>query len=151
VFRSITLVLIPLTMAWKLVVAPENFQEVQSELVDLLSHAGFRVTAEEQTVDGMQLLRARSQDCSMQVAKISAVGSNRDMIRGLAGPNDRITVLFRGRFYNEQPTTLTAISFLWSKALRELGLIRHIVPVFAIVSSPGCDLDSLPWHRLADL
>jgi hypothetical protein len=146
--KYLAAILIPLTMAWKLAVSPEDIQELQSELFDFLSHQGFSVTIGEQTIDGMPVLRANAGECSMLVAKVSSVGSNRDMIRGLSKPGDQRFILFKNHIYTEQPTTFTAIAYLWSKALRELGLMRHIVPVFAVVASANCHATELPWDQL---
>ena len=149
--RSAIFVLLPVTMAWKMAVVPGDVGEIRERVVDFLTSQHFAVTAEEQIIGEMPILRASAGGCQLLVAKVSAVGSNRDVIRSLARPDDAVFTVFRGKVYSEQPTNLTVLTFLWSKVLSELGLMRHIVPVFAVVASPSCGATHLPWERLQDI
>jgi len=144
-FSVLIALLLPSTMAWKLAVGPEDLGELKTEVVQFLSREHFEVTANEQTMDGIPILRATAGECSMLIAKVSPVGADRDVVRRLASQGDQIFFTFQGRSYDDQPTWLTVKSYLWSKALRQLGLIRHVVPVFAVVASPHCNAKKLPW------
>jgi hypothetical protein len=148
VLKIAIILLIPVTLAWKLTVAPENVAELQARLVKFLSDQHLEVQADAQTMGEMPLLHATAGACHLLVAKVSAVGSNRDVIRGLAAPGDQVFTVFRGVTYPEQPTTRTVLTYLWSKVLSELGFMRHIIPVFAVVASPLCNAKQLPWEQL---
>jgi hypothetical protein len=148
VLKIAIMLLIPVTMAWKLTVATEDVAELQAKLVKFLSDQHLEVQADTQTMGDMPMLHAGAGACHLLVAKVSAVGSNRDVIRGLATKGDEVFTVFRGVTYPEQPTTWTVLTYLWSKVLSELGLMRHIVPVFAVVASPLCNAKQLPWEQL---
>ena len=59
-----------------------------------------------------------------------------------------VFVVFRGRTYKDQPTWLTVPYFLWSRLQRELGLRADTAPLLAVIATPSCDAERLPWGRL---
>jgi hypothetical protein len=75
-------------------------------------------------------------------------GSNRDLVRHLAAGTDRSFVVFRGTVYTQQPILWTVLDYLWSRFLRELGLVRHITPVIAVAVNTSCNAERLPWGEL---
>ncbi|MCA1453152.1 hypothetical protein I6F35_07945 [Bradyrhizobium sp. BRP22] len=42
----------------------------------------------------------------------------------------------------------TVLDYLWTRFLRELGLVRHISPVISVAESSSCDAERLPWGEL---
>jgi hypothetical protein len=61
---------------------------------------------------------------------------------------DRTFVVFRGKIYKDQPTWLTVPYFLWARLKRELGLGAHTPPLLAVIATPNCDAERLPWREL---
>ena len=58
-----------------------------------------------------------------------------------AAEQDRSFVVFRGTVYAQQPILWTVLNYLWSRFLRELGLIRQITPVIAVAANFSCDAE----------
>ena len=84
----------------------------------------------------------------MLVSAVTPDGSNRDLIRHIAAGTDHSFVVFRGTVYAQQPVLWTVVNFLWSRFLRELGLIRHIAPVITVAVNSSCNAERLPWGEL---
>ena len=140
--------LLPLTIAWKLTVRPDDSSDLTNKLVEFLNRLQFEAVVADSMLDDMPVIRATRGDCSMLVIKSSPHGWDRDLIRQLAPEAAGVFVIFRGGIYAEQPTLLTLISYLWSNFLRELGLLRHATPVIAVAASSTCNAQSLPWNEL---
>jgi len=94
------------------------------------------------------MIRAGAGACRMLVANSSPIGWDSAAIRRNATAGDRVFVVFRGRTYVDQPTWLTVPYFLWSRVQRELGLRAHAAPLLAVIASPNCDAERLPWGEL---
>jgi predicted small integral membrane protein len=142
--------LLPLTLGWKLAVGLDDSNELKDRIVQFLVQHQFEVAVTEEIVEGMQTVRATRQSCGMLISKTSPYGWRRHMISELATRTDRIFIVFRGRVYTEQPTWLTLVTHLWSRFLRELGLVRNITPVIAVIAAAGCDAERLPWNELRE-
>lgn len=140
------LLLLPLTLAWKLTSDPRDGTEAKDRAAEFLIRHRFYV-AERDTV-GMPLAVATTPDCRMLVGVPTAYGSHRDTINNLAAATDDVFIVFRGRIYPEQPIWTTAFYRLWSKFLRALGSGGEITPVFAVIAAPGCNARRLPWSEL---
>jgi hypothetical protein len=141
------LLLLPLTLAWKLTVRPVDATEPKDRVAEFLIRHQFRI-AETKIMIGMPVAVATTPECRMLVGVPSSYGSHRDSVRGLAGATDQAFFVFRGGLYDEQPVWATAFYRLWSKFLREIGVARDITPVFAVIAAPGCDARQLPWNEL---
>jgi hypothetical protein len=83
----------------------------------------------------------------MLVANSNPIAWDRDLVRRNATVADRVFVVFRGRTCKEQPTWLTVPYFLWSRLQRELGLRLQAAPMLAVIATPSCDADRLPWSE----
>ena len=140
--------LLPLTLAWKVAVSPDNANDLELEIVKFLRSQQFDVISTSETMNYMPVIQATSSSCRMLVAKIVPNGSSGDLVRDLATASDRVFFVFRGQFYARQPILYTAFHYLWSRFLRELGLARHITPVLAVVATTSCDAEQLPWDIL---
>jgi hypothetical protein len=145
---SVTL-LVPLTLAWKIAIPPYNPDNLTEELVEFFDRNGFNVVVTDQLVNYVPIIRATTDSCRLIIARLTPDGSNRDLIRSLTGDTDRQFVVFRGGVYTQQPILWTVVHYLWSRFLRELGLIRDITPVIAVGANSSCDTDRLPWGELA--
>ena len=154
-FKWLILLLLPITLAWKLAVRtthPEGSaeKEFQLQVADFLVRQHFQVARSGQAAEGQPSIEATSGLCRMRVTKSPPVGWDRDLIRRFATPTDRVFVVFGGKVYAEQPTWLTAADFLWARLRRELGMRGEPSPVLGIVASAACDAEKLPWQDLDD-
>lgn len=148
-FRWCIAIAITLSIGWKVTIQPDNESYLTKRLVDFFEHNHFNVVVTDEMVDYTPIIRAATDSCWLQVARLTPDGSNRDLIRNLAAGTDRSFVVFRGTVYIQQPIPLTVLHYLWSRFLRELGMTRHITPVIAVAaSSSSCNAEQLPWAEL---
>jgi len=144
---SIAIILL-VSIAWKITIQPDDPNDLKDDLVKFFERNHFNVVVTERVVNYMPIIQASAASCRLQVARLTPDGSNRDLIGKLAMDTDRLFIVFRGRVYTQQPTLWTVLNYLWSRFLRELGLIRHITPVIAVAADSSCDAERLPWDEL---
>jgi hypothetical protein len=144
--RWLIVILLPLTIAWKAAIRPENPDETKDAIVDFLTKQQFDVTISDESIEYMAVIDASSRSCHLRVARVSALGHEANLVRQAGAASDRIFYVFRGSVYPRQPVRLTVASYLWFRFLRELGLVSRIPPVLAVISS--CDAEQLPWSTL---
>jgi hypothetical protein len=137
-----------LSIGWKIAIQPDNGDYLKTGLVDFFERNNFDVAVTDEMVNYTPIIRATRASCRLQVARLTPDGSNRDLIQHLAAGTDGSFVVFRGTVYAKQPILLTVLNYLWSRFLRELGLIRHIAPVIAIAANSSCNAEQLPWTEL---
>jgi hypothetical protein len=140
--------LVPLTLAWKIAIPPYNPEGLKDQLVEFFEHNGFEVVVTDELVNYVPIIQATSDACHLRIARLTPDGSNRDLVRSVLGDAERQFVVFRGDVYTEQPTLWTVVHYLSSRFFRELGLIRDITPVIAVAASSSCDTHRLPWGEL---
>ncbi len=140
------IILLPLTIGWKVAGKPENPIEIQNSIVEFLTKQQFDVNVTEENMEYMAVIKARLGSCQLRVARVSPVGHEAALIRQASATSDRTFYVFRGTVYREQPVRLTVASYLWFRFLRELGLVSRVPPVLAVVTS--CDAEQLPWSAL---
>ncbi len=143
--------LIPLTLAWKIAIPyyPYHPIDPSEALIEFFQRNGFNVVVTVASGSHEPIIHATTDSCRLVIARLAPNGSNRELIRWLAGDTDRQFVVFRGDLYSQQPIISASIDYLWSRFLRELGLIRDIRPVIAVGANSACDTDRLPWGELA--
>ena len=144
--RWAILILLPLTIAWKLAVKPENPIEIQDAIVEFLANQKFDVTVTQDTMNNMPIVEASSASCSLRVMRVSPLGEEANVIQSFGQSADHIFFVFRRSVYTQQPVWLTRTSYLWFRFLVELGLVSRIPPVIAVASS--CNAEQLPWSLL---
>jgi hypothetical protein len=141
-----------LTLGLKLIVRPDRNvpgeMDVRQKVAEFLIRQHFTVALSEPG-DGRPMIRAGAGACRILVANSNPIAWDRDVFRRNATAADRVFVVFRGRTYKDQPTWLTVPVFLWSRFQRELGLRAEAAPVLAIIATPGCDAERLPWSELS--
>jgi hypothetical protein len=147
------LLLLPLTLGWKLAVRPGDSgelkeNETQLKIAEFLVRQRFAVAAPEKVQEGQPVIRATAGPCRLLVAKSPSMGWDRDLIRRYATAADRVFVVFAGRTYAEQPTWLTVSDFLWARFRRELGMNAQPTPVLAVIATTACAAERLPWKEL---
>jgi hypothetical protein len=153
VFKWCVLLLLALTLGWKLAVRPSDSgelkeKEAQRKIAEFLVRQHFTVAVSDKMVEGQPAIRATAGTCRMLVAKSPANGWDRDQIHRHATAADQVFVVFAGRIYAEQPTWLTVPDFLWARFRRELGLKAQPTPVLAVIASTSCAAERLPWNEL---
>jgi hypothetical protein len=146
--RWLVALLLPMTLAWKLGVGPEDPNALKEKIVQFLVRHQFDVVISEEIVEDMPAIRASSEGCRMLVFKTSPNGWRQHMISELTAATDQPFIVFRGMVYTEQPTWLTLVAHLWSRFLRKLGLRHDTIPVIAVMAPAKCDVERLPWHEL---
>ena len=141
-----------LAIGWKIAIQPDDQNDLTEDLVKLLERNHFNVVVAIEAVNtNTPIIRATTATCHLQIARLSPDGSNRDLIHHLAASSDRSFIVFRGSVYAEQPVVWSVLNYLWSRFLRELGLIEHITPVFSVAVNSRCNAEQLPWGELEAL
>ena len=143
------IILLPLTIGWKVAAKPENPVEIQNAIVEFLTKQQFDASVTDENMEYMGIIDARSRSCQLQVSRVSPLGHQAEIVRRASATGDRTFYVFRGTVYPEQPVRLTVASYLWFRFLRELGLVSRVPPVLAVVTS--CDAEQLPWSSLGSL
>jgi hypothetical protein len=153
VLKWFLIVALPLTLGSKLIVRPDlgapSGKDVQQQVAKFLGQQRFTVALSDQLGEGQVMIRAGAGACRILVANSSPIAWDSAAIRRNATAADRVFVVFRGRTYEDQPTWLTVPYFLWSRVRRELGLPAHTAPLLAVIASPSCDAERLPWGELS--
>ena len=149
-FKWFIVVLLVPTVAWKIAIPPDNPNSLKDDLINFLKRNHFDVVVTDTMVNYAPLIRASTATCRLQVARLTQDGSNRDLIRHHTAGVDRSFVVYRGKVYTDQPVWWTVLDYLWSRLLRELGLMRHITPVIAVAANSSCNAERLPWSELQD-
>jgi hypothetical protein len=149
----VLLLLLPLTLGWKLAVRPGGSSEIkekdaQIEVAEFLVRQHFSVAVSRNVEAGQPAVRATAGACRMLVAESPAMGWDREQIRRYATGADRVFIVFRGKVYAEQPTWLTVLDFLRARFWRELGLKSQPARVFAVIATASCEAERLPWNEL---
>jgi len=137
-----------LTIGWKIAIQPDDPNYLKEDLIKFFERNHFNVVVTDEMVNDTPIIRATTASCHLQVARLTPDGSNRDLIRHLVAGTDRSFVVLRGTVYTQQPIVWTVLHHLWSRFLRELGLVRHITPVIAVAVNSSCNAERLPWGEL---
>ena len=135
-------------LGWKIAIQPDDPNYLKEDLIKFLERNHFSVVVTDEVVNDTPIIRATTASCHLQIGRLTPDGSNRNLIRHIAAGTDRSFVVFRGTVYAQQPVLLTVLDYLWSRFLRELGLIRHIAPVINVAANSSCNAERLPWGEL---
>jgi hypothetical protein len=146
-FKWSVIVLIPLTIGWKLVSEEQASDQSKIDISEFLSHHKFDIT--RRTVAGVPVIDATAGMCRMTVVEAAPDGWMRDFIRDILGATEHRFTVFRGNIYREHPALLTLTDYWWSKSLRKLGLARRDAPVISVSATESCDAERLPWNELS--
>jgi hypothetical protein len=138
------------SVSWKIAVSSDDADRPKNNLVDFFKRNHFEVSAIDQTVNGLPVLRARMASCTLQIVRLASNGSDRDLFRHLAVGADRAFVVFRGKVYKQQPIWWTVLNEIWYRHLRELGLSNRVTTVIAIAANSSCEAERLPWDELRE-
>jgi len=150
-FRWFIAAALLLAIGWKITIEPDDPSYLTGDLVKFLERNHYNVVVTDETVNYTPIIRGTKAACDLQIARLTTDGSNRDLIRHFAAGTNHTFIVFRGTVYAQQPVFWTTLSYLWSRFLRELGLIEHITPVISVAMNSSCDAERLPWGELADV
>ena len=148
VFRWFIAGVLLLTIGWKIAIQPDDQSYLKEDLIKFLERNHFNVVVTDEIVNYTPIIRATTASCRLQIGRLTPDGSNRDLIRHIAAGTDRSFVVFRGTVYAQQPELWTVLNYLWSRFLRELGLIGHIAPVITVAVNSSCNAERLPWGEI---
>ena len=135
-------------IGWKVAIPSDSQSDLQDNLVRFLERNHFDVSVTNEIVNYTPIILATTASCQLHLARLTPDGSNRNLIRHFAAGADRSFIVFRGAVYARQPIFWTVMDYLWSRFLRELGLIRHISPVISVAENLSCNAERLPWGEL---
>ena len=96
---------------------------------------------------------AASGDCRLLIEEMFPQGWNLDSIKTLDAQEGRLSFVFKGMVYTDQPINIgnTTLTHYWTRLQQKLGLDSVSNPVLAVVASENCSLDALPWKEIAEL
>jgi len=143
---AVIALLLPLTLLWKVAASTEEPFELKDKLVAFLVDQRYDVV--DESTELMPVLRATADKFRMLVMEVSPDGWQRDLVRSRALATDRVSFVFRGNVYKNQPIWLTAETGLWSRVLQRLRLYHYPIPVLAVIASEACNAEELPWAKL---
>lgn len=148
------LVLLVLTLGWKVAARPDASSVVETEaggqrkVADFLVRQHFTAVVPETMPLELPMVRATAGACRILVIKSSYDGSDRERLRRYMSARDTVFVVFGGRIYPEQPTFLSVSDELWTRFRRQLGLKAEATPALVVIATKGCGAERLPWHDL---
>jgi hypothetical protein len=148
IFRWSLVIVLLASISWKVAISSDNEDSTKNSLVDFFQGNHFELSATDQTVHDLPVLRAKMGSCTLQIVRLAPNGSDQDLFRHLAVGADRAFVVFRGKVYTQQPIWWTALDDIWSRHLRELGISKHVTSVIAIAANSSCEAERLPWGEL---
>jgi hypothetical protein len=147
--KWLIVIILPLTLAWKVLVKIDyEKDDLENDAIAFLNRHEFHVGEIDHAIDRFPIIHASSGACQMRVMHDSYAGVYRDLIRNVTAANERLIYVYRGTVYREQPTWLTQSDEYWTRLIRKFGLAGHNPRVLAVVGSPQCDMERLPWEQL---
>ena len=153
-FRLVVVILVPLTIGWKIVVPSHVEREMNGTLISFLTHNNFEIIAHDELVDDdvltteVPLIQARRRQCDIWIAKLNSDGTNRQLIASHFSNVPLQFVVYEGAIYKEQRVYRTSATFVLSRVLAQVGLIMKATPSIVVYSSAYCDAENFPWTEL---
>ena len=144
---------IALTVSLKVMVRDTETQNahlaVQDAVVAFLTRHQFQSHG---MPDGRRVYAA-SGNCRLLIREMIPQGWNLDSIKTLDTQEGRLSFVFKGMVYTDQPINIgnTTLTHYWTRLQQKLGLDSVSNPVLAVVASESCSLDALPWKEIAEL
>ena len=144
---------IALTVSLKVMVRDTENQNahltVQDAVVAFLTRHQFQSHG---MPDGSRIYAA-SGDCRLLIREMIPQGWNLDSIKTLDSQEGRLSFVFKGMVYTDQPINIgnTTLAHYLTRLQQKLGLDSVSNPVLAVVASESCSLDVLPWKEIAEL
>lgn len=149
VLRWLMLLVLPVSLGWKLAAGAETPQQMTERMVAFLKRSQFEVeVTDKMNWNAFPLMHASSGSCRLVIAEESADGWNSEIIRDFARSMDRLFIVYRGAIYPQRPGWLTLTHYWWSRYLHKIGLGGREMPVIAVAQTASCSAERLPWAEL---
>lgn len=88
-------------------------------------------------------------DCHMLIGHYPPFGGLANAYRTLARPpRDRIHFIYRDTVFASAPKLIPLAEHYATRELRRIGLDVTRSPMLAVVASPACEVEQLPWNDL---
>ena len=144
--------LVVISVSLKVVAAsslpPPPAREASEAVSAVLARQGFTVGANAADIDLLTVF-AHARHCDLRLAVVSPHGWHRNLVRRLVAPDEKIVFVFDGKTYDDQPVWRTWASFYEARVRQYLGLDAATKPVLAVLATPSCAIESLPWSEVA--
>lgn len=132
------------------VLRPTN-DVVASMAGEELSRQGYQV-AGLGVFAGRIALLAGKDGCLIYLVPVSEQGWHQETVRKALSSDQSLSFLYKGELYpGDQPRWPPLLNFYVSLALSYMGMGPGFDPVYALISSNGCDLQSPKWNLLKSL
>lgn len=115
----------------------------------MLRDAGFEASSETRGFG--TLLHGARGTCLLILTEYEPHGTFAQRYRELAAPVGPLRFAWRGRVYAAPPRAAVLARFYLWRELRRVRIAAARAPLAAWAASPGCDLRTLDWRRLASL
>jgi hypothetical protein len=120
----------------------------RAEVAAFLEQRGFSVSPQD-PADTLWI-SASSGNCRVQVADVSPQGWQRAAATERAA-GQRLSYVYAGKTYSEQPVLLTTLDSYWQRIKRYLHLPSSAYPVRAVIVSPACPAKMLNSDEFSPL
>jgi hypothetical protein len=143
-----------LAVALKLIVhqqqAVSAYPEDTSGAVNsFLLHHGFDSRLEKRF--GVVVIDANAGKCRMLIREAAPQGWDNSSIELMAKVVGKLSYVFDGAVYVQQPFLAPMIEQYWTWARFKMGFGSSRHPMFAVAASDDCAIDELPWSELGVL
>jgi hypothetical protein len=95
------------------------------------------------------LVYANAGKCRMVISEAAPQGWNRSSIEIWAKPVGRLSYVFDGVVYADEPFLAPIIDEYWTRVRFKMGLTQSCHPVLAVAASDECAINALPWSEFA--
>jgi len=147
-FRLLLIAVLPVSLLFKLAAQPDDPPNFGKRIVTFLDRHSLTVSAGEETLGGIPTIRATADKCRILVIRTEAPDADWDIVRNSAAGDDRVFIVFRGKTYDDLPKWPMIQNYLWSRLRHELAIIPYLTPTLAVIASPNCHAERLPWREL---
>lgn len=115
-----------------------------------LSASGLSVSRQADPPGG-DVLSAFGKNCRMWVRDYAPYGTALSYYRSEAAAFGRLVFVYRGQVRGSPPKLGPLLRYYLGRELTRLGLKANRPPILAVAASPGCDLKSISWNRVAEV
>lgn len=127
--------------------SPEN--RLRDETRAFIERSGFRVTRTTQDLDLVLISAVDGRGCRLTVGLVSLQGWHRHLMHQIVLPDERLSFVFGGALYPDQPMWRTRMQHYWNQIHRYAGLSPPLRPALAVIAGPACDLSQVNWQEAA--
>jgi hypothetical protein len=149
--KLILAVAFALTLGLKLLLyqresAPTDPEVLGEAIASFLLQHGFESRIE---IKYGVFVHADAGKCHMLISEAAPQGWNRSSIELRAEPVGRLSYVFNGVVYADEPFLAPIIDEYWTRIRFKMGLTQSRHPVLAVAASDDCAINALPWSEFA--